>query len=65
MYYMVGGSSKKNQREGERWLKEHPEASKLLLNTLTEVVIDYMSAQVEAGADMLQVCHSLFCKTSR
>jgi hypothetical protein len=26
MFYMVGGSSKKNQQEGERWLKEHPEA---------------------------------------
>jgi hypothetical protein len=26
MFYMVGGSSKKNQQEGERWLNEHPEA---------------------------------------
>ena len=44
------------QAVGERWLKEHPEASQRLLDVLTTVVIDYMSAQVSAGADLLQVC---------
>jgi uroporphyrinogen-III decarboxylase len=43
------------QEVGERWLKEHPEASQRLLDILTDVVIDYMSAQVQAGADLLQV----------
>ncbi len=43
------------QDVGERWLKEHPEASQRLLDILTDVVIDYMSAQVKAGADLLQV----------
>jgi len=59
MYYMVGGSSKKNQEEGERWLKEHPEAAKRLMDILTDVVIDYTSAQVDAGADMIQIFEAM------
>lgn len=59
MYYMVGGSSKKNQEEGERWLKEHPAEAQELLDILTDVVIDYMSAQAEEGADMLQVFEAM------
>merc|ERR1719316_2474816 len=45
-YYIVGGTSKKNQENGERWLKEHPEASKALLDSLGDIVIEYLSAQV-------------------
>lgn len=47
MYYMVGGSSKKNQDIGEKWLHEYPEASQALLDLLTDTVIEYMSLQVE------------------
>lgn len=31
---------------GERWLREHPEASAKMMDLLTGVVIDYMAAQV-------------------
>ena len=30
-YYIVGGTSKKNQENGERWLKEHPPSLALTL----------------------------------
>ncbi|CAM9152817.1 unnamed protein product [Ectocarpus sp. 13 AM-2016] len=59
MFYMVGGSSKKNTDSGERWLQDHPEASAKMMDLLTGVVIDYMAAQVEAGADILQVFEAM------
>ena len=38
------------------WLQKHPTESRKLLDLLTTIVIDYTSAQIEAGADMMQVC---------
>lgn len=33
---------------GERWLRDHPEASAKMMDLLTGVVIDYMAAQVRS-----------------
>jgi len=59
LFYMVGGSSKKNQEIGKTWLNEHPHESLVLLKTLTKIVIEYMSEQIESGAHMLQVFEAM------
>lgn len=59
MYYMVGGSSKKNQEVASNWLKESPAESKALLDILTKIVIEYTSAQITAGADMMQIFEAM------
>lgn len=59
MYYLLGGTSKKNQHVASMWLREHPVESKQLLDVLATVIIDYLSAQINAGADLIQVFEAM------
>ena len=63
MYYMVGGSSKKNKDVASTWLREHPLESKALLDILTNVVIEYTSAQVRPS--VARAPHEAKAVTSR
>lgn len=45
--------------KAKKWLYKHTEGTSLLLQKLTDVIVDYLVAQVRAGA---QVCGTkLYC----
>lgn len=52
MKYMIDGSSSAPVPKARRWLVEYPEASNSLLQLLTTKTIDYLVAQVKAGAQV-------------
>ena len=55
MSYMIEGGGSKTMSKSKKWLYTYPEASHRLLQILTDVNIDYLVGQVEAGAQMVQV----------
>ena len=58
MAYMVEGGGSKSYRAARKWLYRHPEASRALLQRTTDVIVEYLIGQVDAGAQMLQVFDS-------
>ncbi len=56
--YMVEGSGSKTFSTARRLLAEHPALAHDLLQRITDVTIDYLRAQVRAGADVVQVFDS-------
>lgn len=53
--YMVEGGSSKNFSKVKGLLFENPKHLHQLLNVLADTVIDYLNAQIEAGADSLMI----------
>lgn len=53
--YMIEGGSSKDFRRAKQMLYNQPELMHQLLNTLAESVIVYLNAQIEAGAQAVQI----------
>jgi len=53
MVYMIEGGGSKLYREVKRWIYQYPQASTALLQRISEVCVEYLALQVQAGA---QVC---------
>lgn len=56
--YMVEGKGSKTFSDARKMLYTQPEFSHRLLDMITESTIHYLQAQVEAGADLIQVFDS-------
>ena len=55
MGYMIEGGGSKTLSKTKKWLYQNPYESQQLLNTLSDIIISYLTAQVKAGAQLLQV----------
>lgn len=58
MGYMIEGGGSKTMSKTKKWLYQYPELSQELLQLLTDVIIDYLVMQIEAGAQIVQVFES-------
>lgn len=56
--YMVQGEGSKNFDKAKAFLFQHPDASRHVMKELTKATIDYLQAQVQAGAQAVQVFDS-------
>ena len=52
---MIEGGSSKVYAKAKTWLFAHPEASHQLLSALSRWIVAFLIAQVQAGAQLLQV----------
>lgn len=53
--YMIEGGSSKDFRRAKQMLYNQPEVMTLLLGKLADSVIDYLNAQIKAGAQAVQI----------
>ncbi len=56
--YMLEGGSSTDYVTVKKWLFNNPEASHRLLNKISQAVILYLNAQIEAGADVVMLFDS-------
>lgn len=56
--YMIGGRGSSDQAAARLFALRHPEAFDLLIDILVQTSVDYLVAQLEAGADVVQLFES-------
>src|SRR5215468_1037827 len=56
--YMVGGRGSPDQADARLWAYQDPRSFQALIDLLSEVSIDYLAGQVDAGADVVQIFDS-------
>lgn len=56
--YVIGKPGKHNLQEFLHFYFQHPELVETVLDRLAKVTIDYLNAQIEAGADAIQIFDS-------
>ena len=58
MAYMVEGSGSKTFSQAKKLLYQEPDLAHQLLEKITQSTINYLKAQIDAGADMIQIFDS-------
>lgn len=56
--YMTEGKSSKTFSNAKKWLYKQPEASHILLQKITDSIINYLKHQIQHGADIVQLFDS-------
>jgi uroporphyrinogen decarboxylase len=56
--YMVGGQGSADQAKARAWAYRDPSGFQRLIDLLVDVSVDYLSGQMAAGADVLQIFDS-------
>lgn len=56
--YMVAGQGSREQAEARRFAYRDPDAFQVLVDAIIAVTVDYLSGQIEAGVDALQLFDS-------
>lgn len=67
MKFMIEGGSHSPLPKARKWLAQYPDASRQLLQMLTSKTIDYLVAQVKAGAQViiLETVHMCYNKNKK
>jgi uroporphyrinogen decarboxylase len=56
--YMIDGHSKNDFAETKKWAEQRPEKLNLLIENLVDVSEKYLSGQIDAGAEVIQIFDS-------